>query len=159
MIMRTNDKRRLAYQWRKQGDTWQSIADRLGYTGQNSAILCAEEHAKNSGLPWPLEFTYIIKQKRAYELREKTRLPWEVIAKKMGYISGSSARRAALKHAKKKGLHWPIKYLTKAEIVHIMETSEGMDRGEIAIELGLKMDTVHRLMSRHRANQNKEKEV
>ena len=50
---------------------------------------------------------------RSYLMRQRTRVTWYTIAKRLGYRSTEGARGAALRYAKKNKLPWPVPTLTR----------------------------------------------
>jgi hypothetical protein len=77
------------------------------------------------------------RSRRAYELRVSTGLTWGVIADKVGFANTSSARRGALKYAKKnKKKPPPNLHLSKGAMAYELHFNEGMTWVEVAEELG-----------------------
>ena len=118
---------------RKKGLTLHQIKDKLGLklhqvykvlrpskpkVKKNQLILSIESGLKNGKtrkqlaieLELSLSYVYqlcpmkISKGQRAYELRYDSKMRWPVIAQKLGYATGSTAKRAAKKYSKAKQL-------------------------------------------------------
>ena len=51
--------------------------------------------------------------KRAYLMRQRTRVTWHTIADRLKYNSTEGARGGALRYAKRHDLPWPVPTLTK----------------------------------------------
>ena len=76
------------------------------------------------------------KSQRAYELRFSSGLTWGKIAEKVGFENASSARRGAIRFAKKhKKKPPPNLHLSKGAMAYELR-SEGMGWDEVAEELG-----------------------
>ena len=71
-----------------------------------------------------------------YRYRLKYRYKWSVIARIFGYKTEAGVIKAAMKHARKNGLKWPLKRMTVQEECY-QEFVRGLSWLAIAEELGL----------------------
>ena len=60
----------------------------------------------------------IVRQKRAYDLRQAARCAWAIVADRTGYAGPASARRGAMRYARAYNLPMPGEALTAAEIAY-----------------------------------------
>ena len=52
-VIEARKRDRQAYELRVQGLTWRGIAERCGYSDRKRAQICAEKHARRTGLTLP----------------------------------------------------------------------------------------------------------
>ena len=89
-------------------------------------------------------------------MRCRTRLPWYAIADNVGYKTASGARRAALRYAKKhKKKPPPIDYLSQGEMAYEIRLEEGVEWGDIAVELETKTDYARKNAERYAKRRGK----
>ena len=74
------------------------------------------------------------KDRRAYELRRKTRSSWTIIAKTIGFYDGAHCRHAAIRHMEKNDLPYPPGLLTLGELALSLKNT-GLDYKQIADDL------------------------
>ena len=84
---------------------------------------------------------------KIYNLRVKTRSPWEKIGKQFN-VGAKSAIRAAQRFARKYEKPWPIPILTTSECAY-RDRAEGMTWKEISIVMNLTKDSARRTAHRY----------
>ena len=100
-----SSRARLADWLRRRGLTWRQVARACGYSeadNGHSARKAARryrQHLANGGT---------IPRARAAYRRRQLGEPWELIARRVGYASGRSAREMTKRFAKRAGLVWPV---------------------------------------------------
>jgi hypothetical protein len=124
----TSEQERVAYERRKRGDTWTTIAADLGFKEPQLCRHGAERYAKRCGLLPPSRRVPMTRKKRggrpqkkggrlwrglvAYRERLVKGDSWKVIAERLGYNaeykSGYHAAVAARSFAETEGLPWPV---------------------------------------------------
>lgn len=83
---------------------------------------------------------------KIYNLRVKTRAPWEKIGKQFG-VRAKSAIRAAHRFALKYEKQWPVTILTTSELAY-RDRAEGMSWEDIGIVMNLNADSARRTAHR-----------
>ncbi len=79
------------------------------------------------------------KGERAYWMRQRTRVRWMTIAKRLGYTSIEGARSAALRYAQRNSLPWPVMLLSRGEIFY-SAYSQGESWYAIGDDFGIPYD-------------------
>lgn len=80
---------------------------------------------------------------RSYLMRQRTRVTWAAIAKRLGYSSIEGARSGAYRYAKRSKLPWPVPTLTKG-FMYYQAFMDGEPWAEIAYDFN---DNVERVIN------------
>lgn len=115
--MRDGAKRALAAHTRREaGDSWEQIAQDLGYKSARSLKNTVRKYARQHGWAWPLDDTsgvpiagFTSHSEAAYHLREQG-LKWHEVGARLGLTSPNAdtiAYRYAKKHAARAKVLWP----------------------------------------------------
>jgi len=100
-----SSRARLADWLRRRGLTWRQVARACGYSEADNghsarkAVRRYRQHLANGNT--------IPKARAAYRRRQLGE-PWELIARRVGYASGRSAREMARRFAERAGEPWPV---------------------------------------------------
>lgn len=90
--------------------SWDKIADTLGYKDSRSAKASANHYARTSRQPWPANGSATVgsaRSARAYGMR-RAGASWRSIADTLGYAHSASCSNSARKFARSNGKPWPV---------------------------------------------------